>query len=123
MSYTGVKVVNLFDLSRIATALGGLPIPGCQPGSPAARAGIRYGDIVLALNGARTASWAEFFQARRHATGPLVARVFRAGIELEITLDLPNRARTPREVLDECALLPSATRAALRRAEDSSARS
>lgn len=119
MSYTRAKVFNLFDLSRVATALGGLPIPGCQPGSPAARAGMRYGDIVLSLNGARTGSWIDFFQAHKRAAGPLSARVLRGGIELEIALDLPSRAQTPRDVLGECG----ASRAlgpALRSAEDAS---
>jgi S1-C subfamily serine protease len=89
------------DLSRLATALGGLPISGCAPGSPAALAGVCYGDIVLSVNGMPTASWSDFFQARRRSAGPLRVRVFRRGLELEASMTLPLRAQSPRAVLDE----------------------
>lgn len=88
------------SLTRIATALGGLPILGCGQGSPARVAGLRYGDIVLSLNGISTASWSDFFQARRQSTGDVVVRVFRNGVELEMPMALSPRASTPREVLD-----------------------
>jgi len=89
------------DLSRLATALGGLPIPGCAPGSPAHLAGVRYGDIVLSVNGMPTASWSDFFQARRRSGGPLLVRVFRRGLQLDALMTLPLQAQTPRAVLDE----------------------
>lgn len=94
-------MVDPSELCRIATTLGGLPISGCLHGSPAARAGLRYGDIVLAINGIPTASWNDFFQARSGATGRLTVRVFRQGAEFEVTMDLPTQSRSPREVLEE----------------------
>jgi|SRR3954463_13592857 S1-C subfamily serine protease len=94
-------MVDPSELCRIATTLGGLPISGCVEGSPAERAGLRYGDIVLAINGIPTASWNDFFQARRGSSGQLTVRVFRQGAEFEATMDLPAQSRSPREVLEE----------------------
>jgi predicted metalloprotease with PDZ domain len=107
------------DLSELATALGGLPILGCLENSPADRAGIRYGDILLSINGIPTASWSDFFQARRRATGQISVRVFRQGLEFDAKMDLPAATRSPREVLEELQrrdLLPRAADPALLRA-------
>lgn len=88
-------------LTRLATALGGLPILGCIQGSPAGIAGLRYGDIVLSLNGVPTASWSDFFLARRQSPGDVVVRVFRQGVEFETPMALSPQIKSPREVLDE----------------------
>lgn len=88
------------QLTQVANSLSGLPILGCASGSPAARAGLRYGDIVLSLNGAATPSWAAFFEASAAAEGPLSVRVFRQGRELELQLLLERGAQSPRAVLD-----------------------
>jgi S1-C subfamily serine protease len=98
-------MVPLSDLSRIATALGGVPISGCLEGSPAARAGLRYGDVVLAINGMPTASWADFFQARRRSADCVTAKIFRHGREFEVTMKLPIQTRTPRHVLERTLAL------------------
>lgn len=88
------------ELTRVATSLSGLPILGCASGSPAARAGLRYGDIVLSLNGTPTPSWTAFFDASGRANGLLRLRVNRHGRELELVLTLAREARSPRAVLD-----------------------
>ena len=88
------------QLTLVATSLRGLPILGCATGSPAAVAGLRYGDIVLALDGAPTPSWAAFFEASAQADGPVRLHVLRHGRELELTLSLAHSARSPRAVLD-----------------------
>jgi len=90
-------------LTELATSLGGLPILGCLPGSPAARAGLRYGDIVLALDGRATPSWSAFLQAstqRDRADRALRLRVLRNGRELDLVLDLSREANSPRAVLE-----------------------
>jgi predicted metalloprotease with PDZ domain len=89
------------DLSRIATELRGLPILGCLEGSPAAHAGVRYGDIILSVNGIPTPSWADFFEARRSTKGRMTVRLFRLGSELEIAMELSPTANSPRSVLEE----------------------
>jgi S1-C subfamily serine protease len=89
-------------LTELANTLGGLPILGCSKDSPAGRAGLCYGDIVLSLDGAPTPTWAAFFQISTSAerTAPLRVRMFRHGRQLELALSLPRTARCPRAVLD-----------------------
>jgi S1-C subfamily serine protease len=89
------------ELARLATALGGLPILGCLAGSAAEDAGMRYGDILLALDGMPTSSWDEFLRARSQAGSRMVVRVFRQGQEFDISLELRASDKTPREVLEE----------------------
>jgi S1-C subfamily serine protease len=74
------------DLARLAAALGGLPVLGCLEGSPAAEAGVRYGDVLLAINGNSTATWDDFIEARRVASKGFTARIFREGTELDIAV-------------------------------------
>ena len=89
------------ELARLATALGGLPILGCLAGSPADALGVRYGDILLSVNGLPTGSWDEFLQARSRNDGKLVARVFRQGEEFELSIPLRPSNKSPLEVLTE----------------------
>jgi len=110
-------MLNPADLSQLATVLGGLPILDCLDGSPAKRAGLRYGDVLLSLNGAPTGSWFEFFQARANCVGRISVRVFRQGDEFDVTLDLPIASHTPREVLEP--LGPREYRAPRRASEQS----
>jgi predicted metalloprotease with PDZ domain len=90
---------NQADLSRLAAALGGLPILGCLDGSPAAQAGLRYGDVLLSIDGKTTGSWDEFLRARAECRETLLARVFRDGAELEFALPLRASGRPAAEVM------------------------
>ena len=49
---------------ELAAALGGIPVLGALAGSPAARAGIRYGDVVLAVNNRRTRTMFDYLEAK-----------------------------------------------------------
>ncbi|MET0386281.1 MAG: PDZ domain-containing protein, partial [Polyangiales bacterium] len=86
---------------RLATALGGLPILGCLAGSPADGAGIRYGDILLSIDGMPTASWDDFVRARSRCAGQLRLRVFRQGTEFDVSVALRAAAKTPFEIVEE----------------------
>jgi len=90
------------ELSRLALALGGLPVLGCLPGSPTARAGIRYGDVLLAIDGKRTATWDDFLEARGACGSAFTARIFRDGAEFNVHIQLrPTPASSPMQLLDE----------------------
>ena len=89
------------ELARLATALGGLPILGCLAGSPAEDAGVRYGDILLSLDGMPTSSWDDFVRARTQAGRAIVVRVFRQGQELDLSIELRRSDKTPEQVIAE----------------------
>jgi len=90
------------ELSKLAGALNGLPVLGCLAGSPAEQAGVKYGDVLLSVDGKPTTSWDDFILARREAKGQFTVRLFRAGEELELVVPLRQvAARTPAELLAE----------------------
>ncbi len=78
------------QLEEIAETVRGVPVLGCLPGSTAAEAGVRYGDIVLSVNGTDTPGIVEYLEARKLRSDGFVLRLFRAGQEL--TLFVPFRA-------------------------------
>lgn len=77
-----------FDLQATAEIMGGVPIWGVLPESPAARAGVRYGDIVLQVNGVETRTFREFLAAYDANQGRLELEVFRNGERLRMRLPL-----------------------------------
>jgi C-terminal processing protease CtpA/Prc len=80
------------SLFQLAKTLDGLPILGCLEGTPAARAGIRYGDVLLSVNGQRTRSFSDYVEAKALRTDGMDVVVFRDGAERawEFRFD-PNR--------------------------------
>lgn len=81
-------MISRSNLSQLACALSGLPVYGCLPGSPAARAGVRYGDILLSVDGLATPSWDAYIAARQHSGASIRVRLFREGVELDVDLVL-----------------------------------
>ncbi|MGC4093734.1 MAG: PDZ domain-containing protein [Polyangiaceae bacterium] len=76
------------DLVHLAEALGGLPVYGCLRGSPAERAGVRYGDVVLSVDGQATPTWDAYLAARERSANSIHLRLFRDGSELEVDVPL-----------------------------------
>ena len=81
------------NLDRLAESLGGLPVYGCLPGSPGDLAGVRYGDVLLAVDGQHTPSWDAYIKAREHSGASIRLRLFRDGREFEVEVQLDRSAR------------------------------
>lgn len=78
---------QLADMARI---LGGIVILQVLPGSPAEQAGIGYGDILLEVNGKKTATLQDFVDARELRSDGIRGKLFRNGQELEFDLTFPS---------------------------------
>lgn len=99
-------MINRRNLTQLAGTLGGLPVYGCLPGSPAERAGVRYGDVLLCVDGQRVPTW-DAYLAARETSGPTIrVQLFRDGVEfeLEIVLDAQG-ALTPTRIGDALGFL------------------
>jgi hypothetical protein len=53
------------------------------------------------VNGIPTGSWDDFLRARGSSEGQLLARVFRQGVEFDVSLTLRASNRSPLEIIDE----------------------
>ena len=77
------------NIKRLAQIEEGIPLWGCAPGSPAALAGLRYGDIILAVNGQRTRDAWDYAQVA-HVTDRPYSVEFRRGPDVLTVTVLPS---------------------------------
>lgn len=91
------------EVQRIAVRLNGIPVLGCRPGSPAARAGIQYGDVVTSVNNVPTPDWSTYIEARALNRGEMRVELFRAGETLvfELVLAAVTEPVDPLGLLEE----------------------
>jgi len=76
------------QLEALAEAVQGIPVLGCLPGSTASEAGVRYGDIVLEVNGLRTINIDDYLAGKRLRSDGMALRLFRDGNELALFVEL-----------------------------------
>jgi S1-C subfamily serine protease len=74
------------DCVKIASIYGGLAFLSSAPGSPAERAGLRPGDVVIAVNGEPTPDVDAFVHARKKRVDGATIRFMRNGQEREVEL-------------------------------------
>lgn len=95
------------SLFALAKALEGIPVLGTLSGTPAARAGIRYGDVLLSVNGKRTRTIQDYIDAKALRTDGMDITVFRTGSEKieHLTYDEPSTAPDAAAILAELATM------------------
>jgi len=74
-------------LFQLAKTLDGMPVLGCLPGTPAALAGVRYGDILLSVNGQRTRNFGDYVEAKSLRKDGMTVVLFRQGEEKPIEFE------------------------------------
>lgn len=94
-------MLSIRDLQALASAVEGVPVFGCFSGGAAERAGVRYGDVILEVNGMRTRNVDDYIEAAQLDDDHMKIVVLRDGVEqsFELELDLPTR--TSEEYLEE----------------------
>jgi len=81
---------NTAVIGEVAPCVQSTSKPDCAPGdvSPAAKAGFRPGDEIVAVGGTRVPSWAEVLTLTRDKFGPTEFTVLRDGQEVKLTADV-----------------------------------
>ena len=70
---------DLVELEDLAKVLGGIPVWEVLPDSAAALAGVRFGDIIVRVNGVATPTFEAFLDAGEAHLSHLEFEVFRNG--------------------------------------------
>lgn len=92
---------------------GGVLVAAVREGSPAAEAGLRAGDVIVAFDGDAVADPGDLSRAvRRAEAGRIEVTVVRRGQERTLSVELPERERRPRGPEAMGARAPHPVRAA-----------
>jgi putative serine protease PepD len=81
----------------------GLPVRSCSPGSPAERAGVKQGDVVLLANGQRVENMQQYVVARAMRSDLLELTVLRGNRMLDFVVALTQspKDQMPPSILTE----------------------
>lgn len=82
------RVTPLLDAHRKEKFVNGIAILGALPGSPAEQCGLKYGDLLLSINGKSMSSVEDFLAARSAADGTMDLLVRRGNHVMEFSLDI-----------------------------------
>ncbi len=88
------------EIIALARTIRGIPLLGCPEGSPAERAGMQYGDIIIFVNGVRTRSVIDYQDAKKRADGRMEVVFRRDGRTLTTTFAEPPPPNVVHEVQD-----------------------
>ena len=92
------------QLEQIAATVQGVPVWGCLKGSPSADAGVRYGDILLVVNGVRTVNIDDYLAARKLRSVGVDLQILRDGQEMTLKLEFrPANTISVEQMLEEMA--------------------
>ena len=102
-------MMNREQLAKLAESLSGIAVWGVLPGSVSQRCGVRYGDIIISVNGIKTSNAEEYVEARGARLDGADVVIFRDGQEvlLQLSFDEPS-APTPERVLQVAQELAAA---------------
>lgn len=78
---------NLAQIEKLAKVLGGIPVWEVFPDSAAALAGVRFGDIIVSVNGTATPTFDDFLAAGEAHLSNLEFEVFRNGRMMRLSCD------------------------------------
>lgn len=78
----------------------GLPVRSCSPGSPAERAGVKPGDVVLLANGHRIENMQQYVVARALRSDLLELTVLRGNRMIDFVVEL---TQSPKDQLPPSA--------------------
>ncbi|HEY6559445.1 MAG TPA: PDZ domain-containing protein [Polyangiaceae bacterium] len=86
--------MNPAQLQRIATTLGGIAVWSTAENSLARAAGLRYGDVILSVNGEPTPSIRAYFKAKALSADRMTLTYFRLGRTHYVSVPI-SRASSP----------------------------
>ena len=102
-------MMNREQLAKLAESLGGIPVWGVLPGSASQRCGVRYGDVIISVNGIKTSNADEYVEARNARRDGADVVIFRDGREVLLRLRFDEAgAPTPDRVLQVARELAAA---------------
>jgi S1-C subfamily serine protease len=87
--------VNPAQLQRIASTLGGIAVWSTAENSLARAAGLRYGDVILSVNGEPTPSIRAYFKAKALSAERMTLTYFRLGRTHHVSVPISRVSSPP----------------------------